>query len=200
MSTKKTSPKAPAKKAAKPRKRAAAKKRASTGHVKRISDIGREMDQRRKGRRIGVLEAIGKMAEFVGAAIAIALVTPEEAVRAAGGSTIEAMWGHKCGPDCWHAPDGTAEEKQAWWDKRLADFDARLLRRQDGSVRTDACAQASAEASRCQAMHQTTPEVQQGIKVPHGIPTQCVHSTGHKGAHQNAAWRDGKPGGVSWWS
>lgn len=197
MSTKKTSPKAsPKKKAAKPPapklpRAVAANKR---DFAKRLAEF-----ERRRARPMSMLEAFAKVATFLGAAIVHAITTPDEAVRAAGGDLVEAMGGHRCGPDCWHAPEGTAAEKQAWWDKRLADFDARVART-EGTVRTAAGAQASAEASRCQAMHQTTPEVQQGIKMPHGIPTQCVHSTGHKGAHQNAAWRDGKPGGVSWWS
>lgn len=161
--------KAPAPKMPLPRRVEVNKRPQAPRNATPISAAGRELDARRKGRPVGMLEALGKLAEFVGGAILLAVHTPESAVRAAGGNFIEAMGGHKCGPECWHAPHGTPEERKAWWDKTLADFDARR------------------HTSRCSATHGIAGE-------------RCTLVAGHTGAHRDAAWRDGKPGGVSWWS
>lgn len=61
----------------------------------------------------------------VGGTLLLVMLTPEEDIEAAGGDVVEAINGHRCGPDCWHACDGTGgspAERQAWWDGRMRKY------------------------------------------------------------------------------
>lgn len=180
-------------------KKAAPKKPLSRGDfAKRLAEF-----ERRRARPVGLLEAFAKVATFLGATFVRALFTPDEAVRAAGGDLIEAMGGHACGPECWHAPEGSVAEKQAWWDKRIADFDAKVAarasRRPAGWKPCAACLDSGPDAvstcshgkmeMRCEAYNGMTRCVR-----------TCIDGVPHAGAHQDDKWATGAHGAVSWWS
>lgn len=202
----------PAKKTprAKEKARAPAKKtplRKAPPIAKTIQEVARELDQRHARRPMALFQILGKVVELGAVALVMAIRTPEQAIRAAGGSLLDAMNGHVCGPDCrQHFPDGTPEERKAKWEERLAAYDkrvrnarpsgwkpcARCLELGPDGVR--ACTHGEIEDTRCRAVH--------GMVLGFGLETssRCIHTAGHAGAHQDERWRDNKPGAVSWWS
>src|SRR5262249_21750533 len=94
-----------------------------------LEALGRAADQEFRRRNVGPLGILGKVLDMAICTTLVAITTPEEAIRAAGGDRFEAMRGHHCGPDCYHAVGKTPEEKQAWWNKRIQDYEADLARR-----------------------------------------------------------------------
>lgn len=55
----------------------------------------------------------------VGGTMLLVMLTPEADIEAAGGDIGEAINGHRCGPECWHAIGKTPAERQAWWDEKM---------------------------------------------------------------------------------
>jgi hypothetical protein len=139
--------------------------------------------KRYKSNRVGPAQLLGKLVDMFAAGVVLAVLTPEEDVRAAGGNLFAAMSGHKCGPDCPHAVGTTPAERQAWWDKRLMEYDERqaALARQTIAP----WLQPPPVAVRC------------GAKCD---GKQCCFQAGHALPHRDTPDTSMPQGGRAWWT